>query len=282
VPAPTSVELTQTSKLPNVMAHPDYLDPWLRLRRAVPVLLQRALPTRLAVARGTLDPLPAWVVDAAPPNAHNGSGGLARGLTVGLRLHADEALKPVVMGPAADDEAAAQRFRSLWGARSELRRFKDSSICEAVVVNLPPTQRHRIVPTLVAMLLQRHFGIELPQLLPETSGKVAADALTAPTAPLYWVDQLDGVLEVPAGRRLVPPVATVAKRAGAEGELGEQPYQPAPIHHAFEGLGRALKVGQARGPWRSAPWIAAHPTRTYCVSCLPAGHSRWRTCRWTL
>jgi hypothetical protein len=239
------MEAARTSTLPNIARHADHVDPWLRLRRAVPVLLQRALPTRLAVVRGTLALLPSWRVHAPPPNAATGEG-MARALTVGLRLHADEAFKPVVMGPGADDDAAAAPFRALWGARSELRRFRDGRICEAVVVTLPPAQRARTVPTLVAMLLARHFGVHLPDLLPSPAPATAAATGTTTTTiaasaraegAVFLVDQLDEALAVPAGRCLVAPRAPVPPTAD-----GKQPHLPAPINIAFDGLARAIKV----------------------------------------
>eukprot|EP00466_Bigelowiella_natans_P001797 jgi/Bigna1/78753/fgenesh1_pg.57_\ len=44
-----------------------------------------------------------------------------------------ERFKRIELGPAANDKEAAKQFRAFWGDRSELRRFKDGRINEAVV-----------------------------------------------------------------------------------------------------------------------------------------------------
>ena len=53
-------------------------------------------------------------------------------MTIGLLLDTDHAFSIVNMGPPADSPEAAE-FHSFWGERSELRRFQDGSINEAVV-----------------------------------------------------------------------------------------------------------------------------------------------------
>lgn len=50
----------------------------------------------------------------------------------------------VDIGPAADDGKAAAKFQAFWGNKSELRRFQDGKISEAVVWDASPADRHTI------------------------------------------------------------------------------------------------------------------------------------------
>lgn len=77
------------------------------------------------------------------------------------------------MGPAADDLEAASKFRAFWGAASELRRFQDGKISEAVVwgpggtaarasaaaagaLRASAAARHAVPDQAVAYALRRH------------------------------------------------------------------------------------------------------------------------------
>lgn len=73
------------------------------------------------------------------------------------RLDPTAALRGVDIGPSADSGAPAAAFRAFWGEKSELRRFQDGKICEAVVWDVPPSQRHLIVDAIVAHALGRHL-----------------------------------------------------------------------------------------------------------------------------
>ena len=54
-------------------------------------------------------------------------------IVVGLALDLAKAFRVIDKGPKADEAEKAAAFRSVWKSRSELRRFKDGSILEAVV-----------------------------------------------------------------------------------------------------------------------------------------------------
>ena len=54
-------------------------------------------------------------------------------VVVGLVLDTDRASQRVDRGPSTEDGAAVAAFRSFWGARSEVRRFYDGAIVEAIV-----------------------------------------------------------------------------------------------------------------------------------------------------
>lgn len=59
----------------------------------------------------------------------------------------------VDVGPAADDARAAAKFRAFWGDASELRRFQDGKISEAVVWHAPQGGRHAIPDRQVSVCL---------------------------------------------------------------------------------------------------------------------------------
>lgn len=44
-------------------------------------------------------------------------------MLLGVTLDPAAATRPVDMGPAAEDAAAAADFRAFWGTKAELRRF---------------------------------------------------------------------------------------------------------------------------------------------------------------
>eukprot|EP00752_Nemacystus_decipiens_P010134 g9031.t1 len=77
-------------------------------------------------------------------------------LTFGLIIDATFAGRLVDKGPRAEDGPAARKFREFWGDKSELRRFKDGSIVEAVVWKGRGAQRHRVVEQVVRHVLARH------------------------------------------------------------------------------------------------------------------------------
>ncbi|KAK9474674.1 Nrap protein [Dipodascopsis tothii] len=79
----------------------------------------------------------------------------ASALTVGVVLAAD-CHDTVTRGPPADDKAGAAAFRAFWGAKAELRRFKDGAITEAVVWKPRPGQT--VVAAIVEYLVATHFG----------------------------------------------------------------------------------------------------------------------------
>ncbi|KAJ2713293.1 U3 snoRNP protein [Coemansia sp. D1744] len=88
---------------------------------------------------------------------------------VGVVTSAD-AQRLVDLGPSPDAQPQdAAQFRTLWGDRAELRRFRDGSIRLATVWGanaMPLEQRAQIVPRMLAFLLRRHFGVlAQPELL---------------------------------------------------------------------------------------------------------------------
>ena len=66
-----------------------------------------------------------WPVgDPSPPNDWK--------LSFGFYFHSPDMWNVMEKGPAADDQTESEQFRTFWGEKSELRRFQDGHICEAV------------------------------------------------------------------------------------------------------------------------------------------------------
>ncbi|CAE7578431.1 Nol6 [Symbiodinium natans] len=108
-----------------------------------------------------------WVGSLCPRWAeHLPETGVA--VLIGLILAPEHLERVVDRGPSAQD-AAATKFRQLWGTdRSELRRFKDGSILECVVWEKPPAERSvetpkqpAVVTQIVRHLLTRHLPASL-------------------------------------------------------------------------------------------------------------------------
>ncbi|KAF5838727.1 Nrap protein [Dunaliella salina] len=72
------------------------------------------------------------------------------------RLDPTQALRLVDVGPAADDAKAAAKFRAFWGEASELRRFQDGKISEAVVWPAAQGARHTIPDRVLEFAFARH------------------------------------------------------------------------------------------------------------------------------
>lgn len=113
-------------------------------------VLTRALTDRVDVVRPILDTAVEWTMhgDALPPT---------RKVAVGLRIDPDNAWRIVDKGPAADDKAASQEFRAFWRGKSELRRFKDGAIIEAVVWDeISPDTKHHVLDAIVRYITVAH------------------------------------------------------------------------------------------------------------------------------
>ncbi|KAG7264330.1 hypothetical protein CRUP_009952 [Coryphaenoides rupestris] len=90
-------------------------------------LLQQGLGQRIHLLSHSLSPDPEWSLEAEPPK-HKAQPPLS----FGLILRPEHAASVLERGPPADSPKAAA-FRQLWGPRSELRRFQDGAITEAVL-----------------------------------------------------------------------------------------------------------------------------------------------------
>ncbi|XP_028916779.1 nucleolar protein 6 [Ornithorhynchus anatinus] len=117
-------------------------------------LLTRGLGSRIRLLAHSRPQSPQWAVGEDPPK-HKDHGSLA----VGLLLCPEHVASVLEMGPEADQPEAAA-FRQFWGPRSELRRFQDGTIREAVLWDTNSLGQKRLVPQqVVTHLLQLHTDI---------------------------------------------------------------------------------------------------------------------------
>ncbi|XP_073445908.1 nucleolar protein 6 isoform X1 [Dendrobates tinctorius] len=117
-------------------------------------VLEKGLDQRVVLVSHAPMQKPEWDIREEPAQ-HKDIGAL----TVGLMLTADFFSSVLEKGPAADNPEAAE-FKSFWGEKSELRRFQDASICEAVVWPASSVEEKRSIPELlIRHLLQLHADL---------------------------------------------------------------------------------------------------------------------------
>ena len=83
-------------------------------------------------------------------------------LAIGVILDAAHVTRVIDIGPSADQAHAGVLFRQLWGEKSELRRFKDGSMTEAIVWDLARPEDAALIPSrIILWLIEQHFGSDI-------------------------------------------------------------------------------------------------------------------------
>nr|XP_017509913.2 nucleolar protein 6 isoform X2 [Manis javanica] len=117
-------------------------------------LLEQGLESRIHLLAHSRPPVSEWDISQDPPK-HRDSGPL----TLGLLLRPEGLTSVLELGPEADQPKASD-FRQFWGSRSELRRFQDGAIREAVVWEAASMAQKRLIPhQVVTHLLALHADI---------------------------------------------------------------------------------------------------------------------------
>ncbi|KAM8865782.1 nucleolar protein 6 [Synchiropus picturatus] len=117
-------------------------------------LLQRGLGERISLITHSLSPDPEWSVESEPPK-HKAQPPLS----FGLLLRQEMSTSVLERGPPANSPKAAE-FRRLWGTRSELRRFQDGAITEAVLWEGETIFQKQLIPKqVITHLLKLHAEI---------------------------------------------------------------------------------------------------------------------------
>ncbi|XP_050522298.1 nucleolar protein 6 [Daktulosphaira vitifoliae] len=88
-------------------------------------------------------------------------------IIVGLKLNPEKAFSVVERGPTAN-LPEAKEFRTFWGEKSQLRRFKDGEVCEAVVwvdSKVPFHKKRTIIRDIVQYVLKNKLSISSEQFI---------------------------------------------------------------------------------------------------------------------
>ena len=157
-------------------------------------------------------------------------------ILVGLFLDPAKAFSLVVRGPEGSDKEACRAFRSFWGSKSELRRFKEFGIIEAVVWDTPGKVITDDVP---CRMLSYLFSIHTPFKL---SG-----------APATLVgNHLQSILDFDLGRNYVRMTRGAVE---AFGKLSKKLYDMKELPLRI----MSVEASDARLRYSSVEPIAQHP-----------------------
>ncbi|GAB5361505.1 hypothetical protein AAMO2058_000718800 [Amorphochlora amoebiformis] len=180
-----------------------------RLRKVIRILRQGLSDrVRLVVAKYAQD---------TPPRDTKNNTELIR---VGLGLAGSEAFRAIQMGPPAEEKNAARAFRAFWGERSELRRFKDGRINEAVVWS-DDKPGGAILEDIALHLLKRHIkapsvSVSLVLSQPETASllfkKPISLLIPNPPPPPPLEDKAPGRRKRERERKRIEAARAAAKR----------------------------------------------------------------------
>ncbi|KAF7989496.1 hypothetical protein HCN44_008170 [Aphidius gifuensis] len=81
-------------------------------------------------------------------------------IRIGIQLNSDYCFNPIEKGPEANQQEALE-FREIWGDKSELRRFQDGNICEAVYWKKSQTiaDKRMLTKQIITFILKSKFNI---------------------------------------------------------------------------------------------------------------------------
>ena len=97
-------------------------------------------------------------VHEVPSSSVDSVGSSMCKLWIGIVLDAENAMRLVDIGPTSANDKEAKEFRTFWGEKSELRRFKDGRICESVVWDfVAPSERHHISAIVAETALKQNI-----------------------------------------------------------------------------------------------------------------------------
>uniref|UniRef100_A0A2C9LX97 Nucleolar protein 6 n=1 Tax=Biomphalaria glabrata TaxID=6526 RepID=A0A2C9LX97_BIOGL len=118
-------------------------------------ILLKALEKRVSLVQQESCTCPEWKISEKAFNFDS-----IRLLTFGLVLNVSNAFNVLDKGPPAD-LTEAKEFREFWGEKSEIRRFKDGTIHEAVLWSESSKQSDRrlVCKKIVQHILSKHYGI---------------------------------------------------------------------------------------------------------------------------
>lgn len=127
---------------------------WMRKLQSV---VAQAVTDRAHLVRPYVDDAGEWTLDDDGAESQSYGRRAHRKVAIGLRVNPDSAGRIVDKGPSADDKDASAAFRRFWRGKSELRRFKDGAIVEAVVWDdISAEDRHLVLDSIIKYIVPAH------------------------------------------------------------------------------------------------------------------------------
>ncbi|KAK6465065.1 Nrap protein [Scheffersomyces coipomensis] len=143
---------------------------------------------------------------------------------IGLKLNPDECDKLVTRGPNNDEQELGLKFRSFWGSKASLRRFKVGTIQHCVVWT--PSDNEPLVLSIIKFALDLHLHSEISHhlsteitsftsklplpLLPSASNQVASSSasFTALRSAFDNMNKIITNLDLPLGVKSISAAST--------------------------------------------------------------------------
>lgn len=116
-------------------------------------VLRRGLGNRVRAIKVDLPGSKAWSIHIARNNRMRDER-----MTILMSVDAEHNCRTVDRGPPRDRPEAAAEFQRFWGSKTDLRRFKDGSILESVVWDIP--EPADLITGIIKHLLATHFSEE--------------------------------------------------------------------------------------------------------------------------
>ena len=194
----------------------------------------------------------------------------ANKIWIGVQLNPENGLKVIDVGPPTDNEAEAKTFRAFWGEKSELRRFKDARICEAVVWSFVPASRRHHIPAVAAEYALKKNVKSIDSIT--WTSKVFDDLLSSSDGSFVAVSE--------HSKHLLQTLDRLARRMKEMKDVPLKVYNVQPISAAFRGCDpfppkqHPLMFGIGAGLGKDDEVISACP-RTLNVLVQLEGSGRW-------
>lgn len=164
-------------------------------------------------------------------------------ILIGLSIQSDTAIRLVDHGPSVEDKDSSEEFRSFWGEKAELRRFKDGRINESVVWSSEVSVTQQIVQYLIAKYFRAPVSsVRTPEDLLKSqlrSRFLAEDSFTAVNSRFQSLSStlhhLDGL---PLPIRSVSAASEYARSASKDLPLESSSAKPIDVFVQFDTSGR--------------------------------------------
>lgn len=150
IPMPADVKLTTIN--------PENSDSRMRFARNVYRVLLHGLLDRVDMISIKLPQVQPWDI-----RRKGGEFANSESITVGLFLNGEKCHRLMDHGPPAENKKEAVSFRKFWGAKAELRRFKDGSILESVFWGETKDAKSPVIQQIITYLISHHFSSDLAQ-----------------------------------------------------------------------------------------------------------------------